>query len=100
MSANLEVQELQTKEERRLFVELPWSLYKDDPNWIPPLLSDMHATLDPQKNALLRLGPSIFFLAYQDQRPVGRIGAGMDLRLNEAKGNNLGYITLFESIND
>ncbi|MBM4235674.1 MAG: N-acetyltransferase [Firmicutes bacterium] len=100
MSANLEVKELQTKEERRLFVELPWSLYKDDPNWIPPLLSDMLATLDPQKNALLRLGPSRFFLAYQNQQPVGRIGAGMDLRLNKAKGNHLGYITLFESIKD
>lgn len=100
MRSSLEVKDLQTKEERRLFVELPWSLYKDDPNWIPPLHSDMHATLDPRKNALLRLGPSIFFLAYQDQRPVGRIGAGMDLRLNEAKGKMLGYITLFESVND
>jgi GNAT superfamily N-acetyltransferase len=98
--ADLEVKDLQTKQERRLFVELPWSLYKDDPNWIPPLLSDMHATLDPQKNALLRLGPSIFFLATQNQRPVGRIGCGMDLRLNAAKGNKMGYITLFESIND
>lgn len=100
MFADLEVKDLQTKQERRLFVELPWSLYKDDPNWIPPLLSDMHATLDPQKNALLRLGPSIFFLATQNQRPVGRIGCGMDLRLNAAKGNKMGYITLFESIND
>jgi GNAT superfamily N-acetyltransferase len=98
--ADLEVKDLQTKQERRLFVELPWSLYKDDPNWIPPLLSDMHATLDPQKNALLRLGPSNFFLATQNQRPVGRIGCGMDLRLNAAKGNKMGYITLFESIND
>jgi GNAT superfamily N-acetyltransferase len=94
------VKAIYTPQERRLFVELPWSLYKDDPNWIPPLLSDMHATLDPQKNALLRLGPSIFFLAEQEQRPVGRIGCGMDLRLNAAKDNNMGYITLFESIND
>ncbi len=100
MLNSLEVKDLQTKKERSLFIELPWTLYKDDPNWIPPLLSDMHATLDPRKNALLRLGPSIFFLAYQDQRPVGRIGAGMDLRLNEAKGKMLGYITLFESVND
>ncbi len=100
MNDSLVVKALQRPQERRLFVEFPWSLYQDDPNWIPPLLSDMHATLDPKKNALLRLGPSIFFLAYQNQQPVGRIGAGMDLRLNEAKGKNLGYITLFESIND
>jgi GNAT superfamily N-acetyltransferase len=100
LNESLVVKAIQTPQERRLFVELPWSLYKDDPNWIPPLLSDMHATLDPQKNALLRLGPSTFFLAIKGQRPAGRIGCGMDLRLNAAKGNKMGYITLFESVND
>ncbi len=100
MITGLEVKDLQTIKDRRLFVELPWSIYKDNPNWIPPLLSDMYATLNPKKNALLNLGPSKFFLAYQNQHPAGRIGAGMDLRLNDAKGKKMGYITLFESIND
>jgi GNAT superfamily N-acetyltransferase len=100
LSNNLEVKSVQTKKDRRCFVELPWNLYQDDPCWIPPLLSDMHNTLNPQKNALLRLGPSIFFLVYRDGSLAGRIGAGMDLRLNLAKKQDLGYITLFESIED
>lgn len=94
----LVIKKVQNRQERRCFVELPWSLYKNDPNWIPPLLSDMHNTLNPQKNALLRLGPSAFFIALLNDLPVGRIGAGMDLRLNKAKNQETGYITLFECI--
>lgn len=89
-----------TPRQRRMFVNLPWSLYKGDPHWIPPLKSDMHQTLSPKHNALLNLGPYCFFLALQDNKPVGRIGCGLDRRLNAAKGIEMGYITLFESIKD
>jgi len=91
---------LTTARERRAFVNLPWQLYKDDPNWVPPLRVDMANTLKPKHNALLTLGPWCFFLALKDGEPVGRIGCGMDQRLNEAKGIDMGYITLFESIQD
>lgn len=91
---------LTTAGERRAFVNLPWRLYRDDPHWVPPLKSDMYNTLKPKHNALLRLGPWCFFLALQDGKPVGRIGCGVDRQLNEAKGKEMGYITLFESIQD
>ena len=29
-----------TRWERKAFLEFPWTLYRDDPNWIPPLCSD------------------------------------------------------------
>lgn len=89
-----------TRRHRRQFVNLPWWLYRDDPNWIPPLKLDMHSTLNPKHNALLNLGPWSYFLAFKGELPVGRIGCGIDQRLNEAKGKNMGYITLFESIQD
>ncbi len=100
MSDKILIRSVQNRQDRRCFVELPWKLYEGDPYWIPPLLSDMHDTLNPAKNALLRLGPSTFMIAYQNNLPVGRIGAGIDSRLNKAKNQDLGYITLFESIND
>lgn len=98
MTGNIKIKVVQTRDDRRCFVELPWMIYKNEPNWIPPLLLDMYNTLNPDKNALLRLGPYCFFLAIRDGLPVGRLGVGMDLRLNEAKKENLAYITLFESI--
>lgn len=98
MTDNIQIKVVKTRQDRRCFVELPWTIYRDDPNWIPPLLMDMYNTLDPKKNALLRLGPNSFFLAWRNGTPVGRLGVGMDYRLNEAKNEKLSYITLFESI--
>ena len=100
MNDDLLIKPVQNRQDRRSFIDLPWYLYKDDPQWIPPLIIDMDNTLNPNKNALLRLGPSAFFLAIRNNQVVGRIGTGMDLRLNKEKNKELGYITLFESVDD
>ena len=96
----LEIVPVSTARDRRDFVDLAWRLYKDDPNWVPPLRTDILNTLNPKHNALLRLGPYCYFLARKDGEVVGRIGCGIDNLLNKAKDKNLGYITLFESIQD
>jgi GNAT superfamily N-acetyltransferase len=100
LSDQIKVVAVSSRLGRKRFVELPWQLYKDDLNWVPPLLSDMYNTLNPKKNALLRLGPNAFFLAYKNGLPAGRIGVGIDCLLNEAKKKDLGYFTLFECIDD
>jgi len=100
LNDDLLIKPVQNRQDRRSFIDLPWYLYKDDPQWIPPLIIDMDNTLNPNKNALLRLGPSAFFLAIRNNQVVGRIGTGMDLRLNKEKNKELGYITLFESVDD
>lgn len=100
MNSKLDIKVVQSGRDRRRFIELPWMIYKNEPNWIPPLLSDMHNTLNPRKNALLRLGPNRFYIALRDGVAIGRLGVGMNNRLNEAKKHKLSYITLFESIED
>jgi len=95
-----EIRVVDNRKEKKSFVDLPWKLYRNDPHWVPPLLADMYNTLDPKKNALLRLGPNRFFVAYLDGEPVGRLGVGIDRRLNAAKKEELSYLTLFESIDD
>ena len=89
-----------TRRDKRVFINLPWKLYRGDPNWVPPLKIDMWDTMNPKKNALLRLGPYQYFLAYRDHEPVGRIGVGVDEHLNQVKGFKAGYLTLFESCED
>jgi len=100
LNNKIEIRLVENRQDRKRFVELPWKLYCDYPNWVPPLYSDMYNTLKPAKNALLRLGPYRFFIAEINGEAVGRLGVGMDLRLNEAKNKQLGYFTLFESIED
>lgn len=82
------------------FIEMPWSLYKDDPNWVPPLIGDLVNTLLGKDNPLFMSGEHAFFIAYIDNRAVGRICIGVNESLNERKNYKDGYFCLFESIED
>ncbi|NLV35438.1 MAG: GNAT family N-acetyltransferase [Clostridiaceae bacterium] len=89
-----------TKSDMRQFIKLPWSIYKDDPNWVPPLLSDIKASLDPVKNPTLSKIIYTMFLAMKDGKAVGRVYAGIDTNLNEKKKMNMAFFSMFECIKD
>jgi hypothetical protein len=38
-AAHVLVSPVRTRKQRKHFLMLPWSLYRDDPNWVPPLLA-------------------------------------------------------------
>lgn len=73
------------------FVMLPFSLYKEDPNWVPPLIGEELRHLTEKKDE-----PRRFFLVYDEEKPVARVMAGINERLNERFGRKYGYIALFE----
>ena len=75
----------------RPFVMLPFSLYKDDPNWVAPLIGEQLNALCEKREDVRR-----FFLVYDEDRPVARVMAGVDARLNERMGRKWGYLGLFE----
>ncbi|HEX4695825.1 N-acetyltransferase [Sphingomonas sp.] len=60
------------------FVDLPFRLYKDDPNWVPPLKGDATKKLIPGKNGWLSHAKQQLYLAERDGRVVGRISAHID----------------------
>ncbi len=97
---NIEIKPVQSLADRKRFIKFQWTMYRDDPNWVAPLLSDMKAVFNPKKNALLGLGPYQYFLACRDGKVVGRIGTGIDNHLNHCKGYKSSYFTLFESVRD
>lgn len=59
----------------KAFVKFPFSLYKDHPYWVPPLISDEMETFDTAKNPAFDSGEAQLFLAYKDGQIVGRIAA-------------------------
>ena len=75
----------------RPFVKLPFMLYRDDPNWVPPLMGEQLKQLCQQAE-----GPRRFFLVYDGEKPVARVMAGIDERLNERLNRKRGYLCLFE----
>ena len=67
-----------TKGDRKAFVDLPYRLYANDPNWVPPLKDEVHALIMPGKNPWFEHGEAQLFLAEVDDRVTGRISAHID----------------------
>jgi hypothetical protein len=79
----------------RAFRRLPYKLYKDDPNWVAPLLFERKIHFDKSHNSFFQHAKVAFWLAYRDGVPVGRITAQIDAlhlaRYNDATGH-FGFI--------
>ena len=67
------------KAERKAFIDFAWRVYRDDPNWVPPLKGEVAGLIDPKKNGWFSHARAQLFLAYRDGEPVGRISAHLDL---------------------
>ena len=68
----------QTPAELRTFIELPYQLYRNDPNWVPPLRSEQRNQFNPRTNPLLEHCDWALFWLEDQGRPVGRIAAFID----------------------
>lgn len=88
------------KRDLKKFIDMQWEIYKNDENWVPPLKGQMLKTLMGKDNPLLTNGQHAFFLARKENRTVGRLLTGINIRLNAKKNKNEGYISLFECIDD
>jgi GNAT superfamily N-acetyltransferase len=67
--------EANTKSLIKDFVKFPFTLYKDNPYWVPPLIQDEMETFDKTKNPAFSNAEAYFYLAYKDNKIVGRIAA-------------------------
>ncbi|GMN08749.1 hypothetical protein MTsPCn9_07950 [Croceitalea sp. MTPC9] len=59
----------------KAFVKFPFSLYKDNKYWVPPIIKDELDTFDKTKNPAFKNAEARFFLAYRDTKIVGRVAA-------------------------
>ena len=87
-----------TKAERKAFIDFAWEVYRDDPAWVPPLRSEVHALLDPTENPWFGHGRAALFLAERDGQLVGRISAQVDDLVQIHMEPNLGQWGLFEAL--
>ena len=77
------IKEVKTKQELKQFVKFNIKLYKDCPYHVPGLIADEMMTLDRQKNPSFDFCESIYFLAYQEGKIVGRIAGIINHKANE-----------------
>lgn len=69
------LKEARTKAELKEFVKFPFTLYKDSPYWVPPIIKDELESFDKDLNPAFKNAEATFFLAYRGKRLVGRIAA-------------------------
>ncbi|NKI25082.1 GTP cyclohydrolase [Arenibacter sp. 6A1] len=80
------LKEATTKSELKEFVKFPFSLYKDSPYWVPPIIADELASFDKDKNPVFKDADAWFFLAYKNNKIVGRVAAIVNhIEINQQK---------------
>jgi GNAT superfamily N-acetyltransferase len=96
----LDVRPVTSSRDLTTFIKLPWRLYRNEPNWVPPLVSERRQFLDRRKNPWFEHGEAQYFLAWRDGRAVGRVTAQVDRLLNEFQDNRWGLFGFFECEDD
>jgi hypothetical protein len=84
------------RRELRRFIRLPWSIYRDDPAWVPPLLMERRQHLS-SRNPFFEHAKWKFWLAYRGATPVGRISAQVDQLHLERYEDSTGFFGLLEA---
>ena len=82
----IEIRKIDTKGGLKKFVKWGIDLYKDNDCFVPPLVMDDVNTLDPKNNPAFDFCESIYFMAYDDGKPVGRIAGIINNVVNEKTG--------------
>lgn len=80
------------------FIMLPFQLYKDDPNWVPPLISDQYKFFNPRLNPYYEHSEVQLFVALQDNQVVGRISAHTNTQHQKEHKEDIGFFGFFECI--
>lgn len=78
MATNLTIRPIETKKDRKAFVDLPFRLYANDPHWVPPLKGEALGLITPEKNGWYSHAKVQLFLAEEAGKVVGRISAHID----------------------
>lgn len=92
----IEIREVSGRSSLKAFIRVPWSIYKNDPNWVPPLLVERKEAFSP-KNPYFKHASWKAWIAYQDGKAVGRISAQVDQLHQQKYNNKTGFFGLIES---
>ncbi len=98
--AEVIIKEVKTKADRKLFVDYPNVLYKDNPNFVPAFYGDDMQDWDESKNPAFEYCEARAFLAYRGDEIVGRIGAILSHAANEKWGTKRMRFSQVDFIDD
>lgn len=98
--AELQISKVLNNDDLMDFIHFPWEVYRDDPYWVPPLISERREFLDPEHNPFFQHARAEYFLAHRGSKVVGTISAFTNDLYNEFQGVNTGFFGFFEVLDD
>ena len=86
MRSEINIKEIESKEDLKKFVMFPFDLYKDSKYWVAPIIKEELEVLDKEINPVFKNADANYFLAYINGKIVGRIAALINwIEVNEIK---------------
>lgn len=96
----IEKVDTENKKQVKRFVELPYKIYANCPEWVPPLNIDAYNQLNRKKHPFHEHSDVDFFLAVRDGKDVGRIAAIENKPYNKYHNKKTANFYFFETEND
>ncbi len=92
--------ETRNKSDVRDFVELPFRLYKNHSQWVPPPRMDVRSYLQKDKHPFYEHSEADFFVAEQEGQVIGRVAALVNKNYNQHHNKHIGQFYFFECVED
>ena len=97
-SVSVTVRPVETRKDKKAFVDFAWEAYRGDPAWVPPLKDEVHGLITPGKNPWFEHARAQLWLAERGGRVVGRISAQVDDLVQQHMGKGVGLWGFFDAL--
>jgi len=100
VTSSIEIIQIEDAAGRERFIRFPWQVYRNDPLWVPPLLSSRRRTLDPARGTFFKYGEAALFMARRAGKDVGTIVGWINHRSNRYLKEKAAGFGFFEVLDD
>ena len=100
MTQPIAVRPVSGKAGKKAFLDVPFAIYRNDPNWVAPLYLERFEHLDPNRNPYFQHADVQLFVAERGGVPVGRISAQDDRLRKEIHKDGAGQFGFIEAPDD
>lgn len=69
----INIKAVQSKRGQNVFLTFPWTIYGNDPLWVPPIIPERVKVIDPKQGLFFKDGDAELFIAWKGGKPAGTI---------------------------
>src|SRR3972149_5348237 len=96
----IELKEVVTKRDLKSFIKLPFHLYTNNKFWVPPLIQEEMKNFSKDKNPAFEFCESCYWIAYKENKMVGKIAGIINKRYNDKVGKNVARFGYVDFVDD